>query len=65
MKKQKSNVGRPTVEKDPLAKQMNVMVSGSTQENETFKLRTKYMSFSAYVNSLIDKDLIMHNENLI
>ena len=60
--KKKTNVGRPTVEKDPLAKQMNVMVSGLTQENSVFKLRTKYMSFSAYVNSLIDKDLTTANE---
>ena len=49
--------GRRSIEKDPKAKQMNVMVSGATQDNETFKLRTKYMSFSAYVNSLIDNDL--------
>jgi len=53
----KKKKGRPTIAKDPKAKQMNVMVSGATQENETFKLRTKYMSFSAYVNSLIDNDL--------
>jgi len=50
--------GRPTVKKDPKAKQMNVMVSGATQDNETFRSRTKYMSFSAYVNSLIDRDII-------
>jgi len=56
MKKEKS-VGRPTIKKDPKQKQMNVMVSGLTQENETFKLRTKYMSFSQYVNSLIDNDI--------
>lgn len=49
--------GRPTIEKDPKRKQMNVMVSGEVQENETFKERVKYMSFSAYVNSLIDNDL--------
>lgn len=57
MNKQKNTVGRPTIEKDPKRKQMNVMVSGSTQENEKFKERVKYMSFSAYVNSLIDADL--------
>jgi len=57
MKKEKNTVGRPTIEKDPKRKQMNVMVSGSTQENEKFKERVKYMSFSAYVNSLIDADL--------
>lgn len=50
-------IGRPTIEKDPKRKQMNVMVSGDTQENEKFKDRIKYMSFSQYVNSLIDNDL--------
>lgn len=56
MKKNKK-VGRPEIEKDPKRKQMNVMVSGKTQENELFKERIKYMSFSNYVNSLIDADL--------
>lgn len=59
MKKEK--LGRPTIEKDPKRKQMNVMISGSTQENETFKERVKYMSFSAYVNSLIDADINKQN----
>lgn len=49
--------GRPTIEKDPKRKQMNVMVSGEVQENEKFKERVKYMSFSSYVNSLIDNDI--------
>lgn len=56
MKKQ-NTVGRPTIEKDPKRKQMNVMVSGTTQDNKNFKERLKYMSFSNYVNSLIDADL--------
>lgn len=56
MKKDKK-VGRPTKEKDPLAKQMNVMLSGETQQSDVFKERVKYMSFSQYVNSLIDNDL--------
>lgn len=55
MKKEK--LGRPTIEKDPKRKQMNVMVSGATQDNANFKERVKYMSFSNYVNSLIDADI--------
>lgn len=55
--KNKNTVGRPTIDKDPKRKQMNVMVSGKTQDNELFKERIKYMSFSSYVNSLIDADL--------
>lgn len=50
-------LGRPEIEKDPKRKQMNVMVSGKTQDNELFKERIRYMSFSQYVNSLIDADL--------
>lgn len=57
MKKENKKVGRPEIEKDPKRKQMNVMVSGDMQENEKFKERIKYMSFSAYVNSLIDADI--------
>lgn len=55
--KKEPKLGRPTIEKDPKRKQMNVMVSGEVQENETFKERVKYMSFSSYVNSLIDNDI--------
>lgn len=49
--------GRPQKEKDPLAKQMNVMLSGETQSHPLFKEKVRYMSFSQYVNSLIDNDL--------
>jgi len=55
--------GRPTIAKDPKRKQMNVMLSGDVQESEIFKERVKYMSFSAYVNSLIDKDLSNETPN--
>ena len=50
-------VGRPKKEKDLIAKQFNVTLSGEVQSNEIFKERTKFMSVSQYVNSLIDKDL--------
>lgn len=56
MKKEKL-AGRPTKEKDPNQKQMNVMVPGLVQSNETFKEKTRFMSFSQYVNSLIAQDL--------
>lgn len=57
MKKEKNTVGRPTIEKDPKRKQMNVMVSGELQDDDRFKERLKYMSFSNYVNKLIDADI--------
>lgn len=49
--------GRPVKEKDPKAKQFNVMIQGSVQDNESFKEKTRFMSFSQYVNSLIAQDL--------
>lgn len=57
MKKTTSNAGRPTKEKDPKQKQMNVMVPGNVQDSEAFKEKTRFMSFSQYVNSLIASDL--------
>jgi len=53
----KSNAGRPKKEKDESAKQMNVMVPGYVQGNNLFKEKTRFMSFSQYVNSLIAQDL--------
>lgn len=49
--------GRPAKEKDPKAKQFNVMLPGTVQDNELFKEKTRFMSFSQYVNSLIAADL--------
>lgn len=56
MKKEKS-AGRPAKEKDPKQKQINVMVPGIVLDNDTFKEKTRFMSFSQYVNSLIASDL--------
>lgn len=57
MKKEQSKAGRPEKEKDPKQKQMNVMVPGFVQDNDGFKEKTRFMSFSQYVNSLIAQDL--------
>jgi hypothetical protein len=56
MKKQPL-AGRPKKEKDSGAKQMNVMVPSYVQKSEAFKEKTRFMSFSQYVNSLIAQDL--------
>ena len=53
----KSKAGRPKKEKDPKAKQFNVMLQSHVQDNENFKSAIRFMSFSQYVNSLIAKDL--------
>ena len=53
----KLTAGRPKKEKDPKAKQFNVMLPGSVQDSEAYKEKTRFMSFSQYVNSLIAKDL--------
>ncbi|MDF3076154.1 MAG: hypothetical protein K0S09_43 [Sphingobacteriaceae bacterium] len=50
----KPNRGRPI--KASKTKQMNVRVEIAKLESDKMKERTKYMSFSQYVNSLIDKD---------
>lgn len=56
MKKQ-SLAGRPVKDKDPKQKQINVMVPGSVLSHDGFKEKTRFMSFSQYVNSLIAQDL--------
>jgi len=55
MKKQ--TAGRPEKTKDPKQKQINVMVPGSVLSHDGFKEKTRFMSFSQYVNSLIAQDL--------
>lgn len=57
MTNKKSNAGRPKKEKDPNSKQFNVTIPGEVQDNEMFKERTKFMTVSQYVNSLIHKDI--------
>lgn len=52
-----STQGRPKKTKDEGAKQMNVMVPSSVKNCDKFKEKTRFMSFSQYVNSLIAKDL--------
>ena len=52
----KKLVGRP--ESAIPTKQINVRMSLSKLENSKLKERIKYTSFSQYVNSLIDADLL-------
>lgn len=49
--------GRPKKEKDPLSKQMNVMVPGYLIENDTFNERIKFQSFSQFVLGLIRQEV--------
>jgi hypothetical protein len=55
MKAEAKKVGRP--KKTTVSKTLGVTIPISIFTSELFKAKTRYSSFSQYVNYLIDKDL--------